>query len=73
MSESLESVNVAATRQKAGRFLKASADGGFVPGGGGGGVKAPLATASASVILAFGILSKLSLSHDCPARGDKSL
>src|SRR5262245_32209669 len=58
MSESLDGVNVVATRQNAGRSANARpASGGAPPRAAVGGANAPAATESAAVIVAFGILS----------------
>src|SRR5262245_34287377 len=62
MSESLDGLSVAATRQKAGSALKARA---LPPPP--GGLKAPAATACASVTDAFGSASDARVSHDVPA------
>src|SRR5579863_2325170 len=70
MSESLEGLSVAVTRQNAGRSLY-----GFAPGprpaprplGFAGGVKAPAATFCALVIAASGRFSDARLSQDAPA------
>jgi hypothetical protein len=60
MSESLEGVKVAATRQKAGRVENCETVVVEPPGG----VKAPVATISADVIVAFGNLREARLSQD---------
>src|SRR5256885_6310677 len=62
MSESFEGASVAATRQKAGRFLK------LTPGGTGlGGVNSPAATVVARVMVVFGRVTDAKLSHDAAA------
>src|SRR5260370_39705504 len=59
MFESLDGASVAATRQKAGMFLK------LAPGGVGlGGVNSPAATGFARVMVVFGRVSEVKLSHD---------
>src|SRR6185436_8915134 len=58
MSESLDGVSVAATRQNAGRSAN-----GFAPRPRAGGVNAPAATVWADVIVVFGSLSDERLSH----------
>jgi hypothetical protein len=62
MSESLEGVRVAVTRQKAGRFENCEAA--LAPPPAVGGVKAPAATVFADVIVVFGNLREARLSHD---------
>jgi hypothetical protein len=68
MSESLVGFNVAATRQNAGRSLKATTGGG-PPVVSPGGVNLPAATGCASVIVVFGnasdaMLSQVVAQHD---------
>src|SRR5579862_4207344 len=65
MSESLDGVSVAMTRQKAGRPLKSSAFDRPGPGTAGG-VNAPAATLCADVMVTFGKLSLERLSHVDP-------
>jgi hypothetical protein len=65
MSESLEGVSVAITRQKAGSPLKSSAFDRPGPGTAGG-VNAPAATLCADVMVTFGKLSLERLSHVDP-------
>src|ERR1700722_180505 len=65
ISESLEGVSVAITRQKAGRPLKSSAFDRPGPGTAGG-VNAPAATLCADVMVTFGRLSLERLSHVDP-------
>ena len=62
MSESLEGVSVAATRQKAGTFENCEAA--VVEPPGADGIKAPAATVFADVIVVFGNLREARLSHD---------
>ena len=62
MSESLEGVRVAATRQKAGTFENCEAK--VVEPPDEGGIKAPAATVFADVIVVFGNLREARLSHD---------
>src|SRR5579864_3727456 len=68
ISESVVGVSVAATRQNAGTLRK---DGGCLPlGGGRGEVKAPAATVSAMVIVAFWSLSAVRLAQvEAPKTG----
>src|SRR6185295_5047866 len=65
ISESVDGLSVAATRQNAGSVLKAR---GLPPPS--GGLKAPAATRLASVIDPFGIASEASCSHGVPAAWD---
>jgi hypothetical protein len=62
MSESLEGLRVAATRQKAGTFENCEAA--VVEPPGEGGMKAPAATLFAEVTAVFGNLREARLSHD---------
>jgi len=62
MSESLEGLRVAATRQKAGTFENCEAA--VVAPPGEGGIKAPAATLFAEVTVVFGNLREARLSHD---------
>src|SRR5688572_19639086 len=66
MSESGEGLSVAATRQKAGRFVNCAPPPRPPPCGG---ANAPAATDCAIVIVASGNLSDESISHDCAAAG----
>src|SRR5438093_7570113 len=69
MSESLDGVNVAATRQNAGRSRKAcaAAAGEAAPPTRAGGVNAPASTTCASVIVVFSSVRDAKLSHDVAA------
>ncbi len=69
MSESADGVSVAATRQNAGRFLNACAEGGASPGSASAavGANAPAATAWANVMVALGSFNEDKLSHDAAA------
>jgi hypothetical protein len=62
MSESLEGLRVAATRQKAGTFENCEAA--VVAPPGAGGIKAPAPKVVANVIVVFGNLREARLSHD---------
>src|SRR2546428_13080976 len=68
MSESLEGVRVAATRQKGGRVENCEAAIAEPPGV--GGVKAPAATVFADVIVVFGNLREARLSQGAARAGD---
>src|SRR5579859_7950711 len=68
MSESPVGFNVAATRQKAGRFLNRDALGG-PPARPLGGVKPPGATLWASVMVVSGSASESRLSHEAAKHG----
>src|SRR5271166_71150 len=68
ISESLDGVKVAITRQNAGRPLKSAGFGPKGPGAGGG-VKAPVATLCADVIVTFGRLTLERLSQVDPPVG----
>src|ERR1035437_1941137 len=68
MSESLEGVRVAATRQKAGRVENREAVVAEPPAV--GSVKAPAATVFADVIVAFGSLREVRLSQGAARTGD---
>src|SRR5580658_2650276 len=69
ISESLDGVKVAITRQNAGRLLKGARLTGNPPGGAGGGVKAPAATLCAELIVTLGRLSLDTLSQVDPPVG----
>ena len=66
MSESLDGVRVAVTRQNAGKapYIRAAAAEGGLPPADTGGANAPASTARAAVIVAWGSASDARLSHD---------
>src|ERR1700687_5838240 len=68
MSESLEGLRVAATRQKAGRVKNCETAMAAPPGV--GGVKVPAATVFADVIVVFGNLIETRLSQDAAKTGN---